>query len=121
MNKELIKQINKLTEIGYQLHYEYDNIKITSKNINKHLIDIPDQYKNNMYIILYRDVNTRTTRVYVETMYNSIKEYYKNIKLIRYENKLIDISEFIKTYRYIQYLFKAKNNIYYAQQIINRK
>ena len=120
MNKELIKQIRKLTEIAYQLNFEYDKIKITTKNINKHLIDIPDQYKNNMYIILHKDINTRNTRVYIETLYNSIKNTYKNIKLLRYENKMIDISEFIKTYRYIQYLLKAKNNIYYAEQIINK-
>lgn len=121
MNKELMKQINKITEIAYQLHYEYDKTKITTKNMNKHLIDIPDQNKKNMYIILHRDINTKTTKVYIETLYNSIKEYYKNIKLIRHENKLIDMSEFIKTYRYIQYILKAKNNIHYAEQIINRK
>lgn len=121
MNKELIKNINKITQIAYQLHYEYDKTKITTKNMNKHLRDIPDQDKKNMYIILHRDINTKNTKIYTETLYNSIKEYYKNIKLIRHEDKLIDISEFIKTYRYIQYLLKAKNNIYHAEQIINRK
>lgn len=120
MNKEIIKQIRKLTEIAYQIHYEYDKIKITTKNINKHLKDIPDQYKTNMHIILHKDVNTRNTRVYIETLYNSIKNTYKNIKLLRYENKMIDISEFIKTYRYCIYLYRAKNNIYYAEQIINK-
>jgi len=121
MNKELTEQINRLTQIAYQIHYEYNKIKITSKNINKHLKDIPDQYKNNMYIILHKDINTKNTKIYTETLYNSIKEYYKNIKLIRHENKLIDISEFIKTYRYIQYLLKSKNNLIYGEQIINRK
>lgn len=121
MNKELIKHINRLTEIGYQLHFEYDKTKITTKNMNKHLKDIPNQDKKNMYIIQHKDVNTKTTKIYTETLYNSIKEYYKNTKLIRHENKMIDLSEFIKTYRYIQYLLKAKNNVYYGEQIINRK
>ena len=121
MNKELIKQINKITQIAYQLNYEYELIKIPTKDKHKYLKDIPDEYKKDMYIILHKDVNTKNTKIYVETLYNSIKEYYKNIKLIRHENKLIDISEFIKTYRYIQYLLKAKNNIYYGEQIINRK
>lgn len=121
MNKELTEQINRLTQIAYQLCFEYDKIKITTKNINKHLRDIPDQYKKDIYIILHRDINTKNTKIYTKTLYNSIKEYYKNIKLIQYENKLIDISEFIKTYRYIQYLLKSKNNLIYGEQIINRK
>lgn len=121
MNKELIKQINRLTQIAYQLHFEYNKIKISNKNMNKHLIDIADQHKKNMYIIQHKDINTKTTRIYTETLYSSIKNTYKNIKLTQHEDKLIDISEFIKTYKYIQYLLKSKNNLIYGEQIINRK
>lgn len=122
MNKELIKQINKITQIAYQLHYEYELIKIPTKDKHKYLKDIPDKYKKDMYIILHKDVNTKNTKIYLHTLYNSIKNTYKNTRLMKHENKLIDIAEFIKIYRYIQYLFKAKNNIIYAEQkIINKK
>ena len=121
MNKEIIEQIKKITEIAYQLNYEYELIKIPTKDKHKYLRDIPDQYKKDMYIILHKDVNTKNTKIYLKTLYNNIKNTYKNTKLMKHENKLIDITEFIKTYRYIQYLFKAKNNIIYAEQIINKK
>lgn len=120
MNKELIEQINRLTQIAYQIHYEYELIKIPTKDKHKYLKDIPDEYKKDIYIIRHRCINNDNTQIYIKTLYQHIKDTYKNTKLINKQKTLLNISEFIKTYNYIEYLYKAKNNIYYAEQIINK-